>query len=404
MKDNFEPVPRETTAYDLPATGVIPSELHGRYLRNGPNPRGSSAHWFLGEGMIHGVRLSAGRAEWYRSRWVDSPEHGLANTHVVHHAGRTFALVESHRPVEISDDLDVIGPYDFDGRLDTAMTAHPKTCPETGELHFFGAGETEPFLTYHRADRDGNLTVSRPIEVPAGTMMHDFHLTGRYVVFMDLPVVYRPDAPGMPYRWSDEYGARLGVLRRDDPYGPVRWLEIDPCYVFHTLNAYDTGDSIVAHVVRYPHLFRGDDRPDGALWRWTIDLAAGRVREEPVDDRTCEFPRIDDRLAGADAGHGHVTAARDPGAPSALIRYDLHRGTSVTHEFGPGRVPDEAAFVPRADGPGGWLMTYVFDAGTGRSDLVLLDADDLTADPVATVHLPARVPFGFHGNWIDDGA
>jgi carotenoid cleavage dioxygenase len=62
-------------------------------------------------------------------------------------------------------------------------------------------------------------------------------------------------------------------------------------------------------------------------------------------------------------------------------------------------------FVPRSDDAAedaGWVMSLVYDAGTDRSDLVILDAQDFAGEPVATVHLPQRVPFGFHGNWIAD--
>ncbi|WP_255455456.1 carotenoid oxygenase family protein [Microlunatus sp. Gsoil 973] len=70
----FAPVPDEIDAYDLEVTGTLPPELDGRYLRNGPNPRLGSdpGHWFGGAGMLHGVRLSGGRAEWYRNRWIDT--------------------------------------------------------------------------------------------------------------------------------------------------------------------------------------------------------------------------------------------------------------------------------------------------------------------------------------------
>lgn len=288
------------------------------------------------------------------------------------------------------------------------MTAHPKTCPTTGELHFFGYGSgTPPYLTYHRADAAGQLVVSRPIDVPAATMMHDFHLTARHVVFMDLPMVHDRGRPGMPYAWDPEYGARLGVLRRDDPHGEVRWLEIDPCYVFHALNAHDDGDQrIVLHVSRYAAL---DGRTPSFLWRWTIDLAAGTVAEEQLDDRFGEFPRMDDRLTGQPARFGHVTAGEAPGTgpiPGALLRYDLRTGAVARHDVGPGRTPGEAAFAPADDRPGGpgWLITYVYDATTDTSDLVILDAEDITAGPVAAVHLPHRVPYGFHGNWLPDPA
>ncbi len=111
------------------------------------------------------------------------------------------------------------------------MTAHPKICPTTGELHFFGYGNLfEPHVTYHRADASGALVVDRPLQVPALTMMHDFALTANHVVFMDLPIVFDAEAAmsgGMPYRWDDDYGARFGVMRRDDPFAEVRWFDID---------------------------------------------------------------------------------------------------------------------------------------------------------------------------------
>ncbi|WP_371793408.1 carotenoid oxygenase family protein [Streptomyces sp. NBC_01471] len=427
LAGNYAPVTEELTAYDLPVTGTLPPELSGWYLRNGPNPADvASGHWFFGDGMIHGVRLEGGRAVSYRNRWVRTTKFtdgaqmtddkgnrdltaGNANTHVVRHAGRTLALVETALPYELTCDLDTKGPYDFGGRLNTAMTAHPKTCPVTGELHFFGhAIRGRTLLTYHRADANGELVISRPIEVPGPTMMHDFALTAEHVVFMDLPVVFDLQAAKMgtmPYTWSDDYGARFGVLRRNDPHGEVRWFDIDPCYIFHTLNAYDAPDgTIVLHAMRYPELWRkpADDKPSAdtsaVLWKWTIDPRTGTVREEQVDDRSGEFPRTDDRLLGLNSTYGHMTSG------NALVRYDLTTGASSAHDFGSGRTPGEAAFVAADDKAGGlgWLATYVYDAGTDRSDLVLLDSDNLGAAPVATIHLPSRVPFGFHGNWLAD--
>lgn len=411
LKGNYAPVADELTAFDLPVTGAIPPELTGWYLRNGPNPRDESAHWFTGDGMIHGVRLEHGRAAWYRNRWVRTRSFedpsvqlwgpdgtrdltaSLANTHVVNQAGRTLALVESSLPYEVTHELDTVGPYDFHGKLHTAMTAHPKICPETGELHFFGYDVREPYLTYHRADANGELELTRPIAVPGPTMMHDFTLTSRHVVFLDLPVVFDGAGAGMPYSWNSEYGARIGVLSRTDPHGDVRWFSVDPCYVFHTLNAHEAGESIVVHVVRYDHLWwAGHEDAPSTLWRWTIDLRAGTVREEQLDDRRCEFPRIDDRLAGLDVRYGHVTAG------NALVRYDLHTGDSAAHTFADGRTPGEAVFAPP-----NWLITYVYDSARDSSDLVILDATELR-EQVATVALPGRVPEGFHGNWLPDDA
>ena len=426
QRGNYAPVTDELTEFDLPVEGAIPAELDGWYLRNGPNPRQATAHWFTGDGMIHGVRLEGGRAAWYRNRWVrtdsfkkDFPLYNadgtrnlrssIANTHVVNHAGKTLALVESSLPYEITNDLETVGAYDFGGKLVDSMTAHPKICPTTGELHFFGYGNIfEPHVTYHRADANGELTINRPLDVKALTMMHDFALTAEHVIFMDLPIVFNLDVAlkgdgDMPYRWDDDYGARLGVLRRDDPYGEVRWFEIDPCYVFHVANAYDAGSSIVLQAVRYPELWRdsGGFEVDGVLWSWTIDLQTGSIAERQLDDRAVEFPRIDDRLAGLPARYAVSVGA------NRLVRYDLTTGGAVEHAFGTAESPGgpgEAVFVPSTSGPAdeanGWYLGYVYDPARDGSDLVIIDASDFSGKPVARIKLPHRVPYGFHGNWI----
>lgn len=419
---NYAPVADELTEFDLQVDGSIPADLDGWYLRNGPNPRQATAHWFTGDGMIHGVRIENGRAAWYRNRWVrtesfekDFPVYNadgtrnlhssVANTHVVNHAGRTLALVESSLPYEISNDLETLGAWDFGGKLVDSMTAHPKICPTTGELHFFGYGNIfAPHVTYHRADASGELVINRPVDVPALTMMHDFALTARYVIFMDLPIVFNLDVAmrgegDMPYRWDDNYGARLGVLRRDDPFGEIRWFDIDPCYVFHVANSFDDGDSIVLQAVRYPELWRdtGGFEADGVLWSWRLNLVTGSVEERQIDDRSVEFPRIDDRLAGLPARYT-VSVAND-----SLIRYDLKTGSSERHSFGTGG-PGEAVFVPSTNGPAdesnGYYLGYVYDPERDGSDLVILDAADFSGAPVGRIKLPRRVPYGFHGNWI----
>ena len=428
MRGNYAPVPDELTEYDLPVEGEIPAGLDGWYLRNGSNPRTPTGHWFIGDGMIHGVRIENGAAKWYRNRWVRTesfekpfPVYGpdgsrnlrssVANTHVINHSGKTLALVESSLPYQITNDLETVGCYDFDGKLNDSMTAHPKICPTTGELHFFGYGNLfAPHVSYHRVDAGGTLTVNRPIEVPALTMMHDFAMTAGHVIFMDLPIVFYLEIAingrgDMPFRWDDNYGARFGVLRRDDPFGEVRWFEIDPCYVFHVANSYDSpdGKSVVLQAVRYPELWRNDGGfgASGVLWEWIIDLTTGTVSERQLDDRAVEFPRIDDRLAGLPA-HYAVSVG-----DAALVRYNLDTGASVEHRFGSAGVPGgpgEAVFVPSPDGPpgetNGWYMAYVYDPVRNSSDLVIIDAADFGADPVARIRLPRRVPYGFHGNWI----
>jgi carotenoid cleavage dioxygenase-like enzyme len=433
LEGNFAPVQDEQTAFDLPVEGAVPPALEGRYLRNGPNPgAGDPGHWFFGEGMLHGVELSGGRAGWYRNRYVrtDSFEAGrrvvgengmldldvtVANTHVIAHGGRILALVENAAPTEVTRDLETVGRFDFDGRLTTAMTAHPKRCPTTGELHFFGYGVFPPLLTYHRADAAGNLVQSEEITVPGPTMLHDFAITERSVVFMDLPVVCDPAllmARTMPYRWSDDYGARLGVMPRGGTNADVRWFDVEPCYVFHVLNAAEpTPGRLDVDVARYPSLWREsqDAFEPATLHRWTVDLAGGGVKEEALDDRAVEFPRVDERLVGRPARFGyavHTRPGRDGFAmEAALVKYDLVTGATEEHRFGPGCTPGEGVFVPASAGAGeddGYVLAYVHDAATDSSRLVILDASDFAASPVATVALPQRVPFGFHGSWVAD--
>jgi carotenoid cleavage dioxygenase len=428
QRGNYAPVPDELTETHLPVEGAIPPELDGWYLRNGPNPRQPNSHWFTGDGMIHGVRIESGAARWYRNRWVRTDsftdpfplyrEDGtrdlraaVANTHVVNHAGKTLALVESSFPYEITNELETVGCYDFGGKLQNSMTAHPKICPTTGELHFFGYGSIfEPYVTYHRADANGELIINRPLDVKAHTMMHDFAMTAEHVIFMDLPIVFDLDVAmrgegDMPYRWDDGYGARFGVLRRDDPFGEIRWFEIDPCYIFHVANAHEIADgkSIVLQAARYAELWRdnGGFDAEAVMWSWTIDLVKGPVSERQLDDRAVEFPRIDDRLAGLPARYSVSVG------DASLVRHDLTDGSAVEHRFGTSLVPGgpgEAVFVPSRSGPAdesnGWYIGYVYDAARDGSDLVILDASDFAGKPVARIQMPRRVPYGFHGNWI----
>jgi carotenoid cleavage dioxygenase-like enzyme len=421
------PVEVEVTAHDLAVTGSIPADLDGCYLRNGPNPRGTDpGHWFFGDGMVHGVRIEGGAARWYRNRWVRTSTFlegaqprrsdgtadftaGVANTSVVRHAGRTMALVESSFPQLLDDELGTLGPYDFDGRLRTAMTAHPKTCPVTGELHFFGYDFFPPYLTYHRVDAGGTLVASRPIDVAGPTMIHDMLLTEHHVVFMDLPVVFDLDlalAGAMPYRFEESYGARVGLLDRRRPDADVRWFDVEPCYVFHGLNAHEDGDRVVAHVVRYPDLWKAgtDDFSPSVLWRWEFDLVTGTVREGAVDDLPCELPRLDDRLVGLATPRGWVVG--EEGGRKGIAAYDLTTGQRRFAAVGPGCVPSEALFVPADATPGGkgWLMAWVYDPSTDGSDLCIWDAGDHTGDPLARIHAPQRVPDGFHGAWLPTGA
>ncbi len=432
LRGNFAPVREELTVTDLPVTGAIPPELSGLYARNGANPKsGSSPHWFFGDGMLHGVRIEGGKARWYRNRWVRTkkfendfdavapetmmdPEASAANTHVIPHAGKILALEEGHFPYEIGPELETLRCQDYGGRLTSPFTAHPKLCPQTHELHFFGYSPVAPFLTYHVLDAKGDLVHTAPIDVPGATMMHDFILTREHAIFMDLPVVFDIEKAingGVPIYWDENYGARIGILPRFGTSADVRWFEIDPCYVFHAVNAYVDGSRVVADVGRHAYMWRDsmEDFPPSFLHRWIFDLETGRITEQQLDDRSHAFPRVDDRVVGLPYRYGWAVASRAGSDSDAIgdtiVRYDVQKGTSVVHDFGEGRHPGEFSFVEASPGAAedeGWALGFVYDESNDKSELVILDGSNPAAPPVARIHLPARVPYGFHGSWIAD--
>jgi carotenoid cleavage dioxygenase len=298
------------------------------------------------------------------------------------------------------------------------MTAHPKVDPVTGEMLFFGYDAFgPPWLRYHVVDAEGALVRSEDIDIQGPSMVHDFAITERNVVFLDLPVVFDFDLVGkrpFPAQWKPDYGARVGVMPRDGGNADVRWFDVDLCYVFHPLNAYDDNGNVVVDVARHPKMFDEDiygpaELPP-TLDRWTIDLDAGKVIEERIDDRPQEFPRVDERVIGRRHRYGYAThfGIDDEGIKlGGLVKHDLQSGTSEAREFGRGTHASEGVFVPASDHAGedeGWVLSVVYDEGRDASDLVVLDATDFAGSPVATVRLPQRVPFGFHGSWVPEGA
>ncbi|MEU4209739.1 carotenoid oxygenase family protein [Streptomyces sp. NPDC026206] len=453
LRGLYAPVHDEITAVDLPVTGRIPDSLRGRYLRNGPNPLHVDApaayHWFSGEGMVHGVRLRDGRAEWYRNRWVRSdavagrlgekllhgPRHlGMdfaPNTHVQCFAGHCLALVEGGTlPYELDPELYTIGPFDFHGTLPGGLAAHTIIDPRSGELHAVAYCLAWPFVQYLVVGTDGRVRRRTDIPVSGRPMMHDFSLTEHHVLLYDLPVVFtRGGGRGGHHPvWAPGRPARLGVLPREGGAGGVRWLEIEPCFVFHPMNAYehDGGRFITVHLVRYDRFFDvvAGGRPAPGehlayLERWTVDLVAGSVRRQRLDDRPVEFPRVDPRRLTGPHRFGYAMLERQPGREggrereretrreTGLLKYDLERGTITEFRVPAGGDVGEGVFVPAAPEAAedeGWVLAFAYDPLREATDLVVLAAEDFAAGPVARIHLPVRVPMGFHGNWIPDEA
>ena len=424
---------------------------HGLRLRDG------KAHWYRNR-WVRSAEVSRELDE----SWPGGPQTGgfdfASNTNVIGHAGKTFAIAETGaRPYELTEELESVGPSDFCGTLFGGYTAHPKRDPVTGELHAVSYNPMRGnIVQYTVTGVDGKVRRTVDMRLKAQTMMHDFSLTEKYVVLYDLPValdfggslrskpaktvaalltrlIERHAAPdfilrtamrrsergggpsqgggAMPYRWAPERQARVGVMPREGTAADIRWFEVQPCYVFHPLNAYDDGENVVLDVVRHSSVFAsGHGLVPGTqtLDRWTVNLAAGRVTEERIDDTVQEFPRVDERLVGRPHRYGYAVGfsagTQGISAPDAVLKHDLAEGRTQSVTFGPGREPGEFVFVPCSPAAGednGVAMGFVYNRSTDRSDLVLLDGQ--TLETVASVHLPARVPHGFHGNWVPNG-
>ena len=433
LQGNWAPVKEELTVSDLEVKGEVPKEINGLYIRNGMNPRsGFSDHWFFGNGLLHGFNFEDGKVS-YKNRYVRTPYYekdldiigsfgdlsaSPANTHIIKHADKFLALEEAHLPWEVDENLETKGAYDFNGKLKGAMTAHPRICPKTGELLFFSYSVmSEPYLTYYRANPAGKLVQIEPIELPRAVMMHDWNITENYVVFMDLPIISDMNLAvetGSPFGFKPEFGARLGVMPREGSNSDVRWFDIDPCYVFHPLNSYEDGNKIILHVCRQQEAMvggfqdiYGGETTVARLWKWTIDLELGSVKEEQIDDAPCDFPRIDDRRIGFKNDYGYFTTLETDVESLTigrhLLKYDLVNGKRLTHDLGENVTGGEALFVPRTANSSeddGWVISLAYEAETDRSKLLIINSQDFESAPVAEIYAPQRVPNGAHGSWV----
>lgn len=432
------PVFAEVDADHLGVTGTIPSDLVGGfYLRNGPNPWLQPATYqypLEGDGMLHGVYFEADQVR-YRNRWIltrslqykldggQPPSELLpnyANTNVIGYGDKILALYEVGLPYELTPELATIGPWDFQGGIEGAMTAHPRLDPVTGTLHFFRYSLLgPPYLVYYVADARGSILLERPIELPQPALIHDAMITPHYFIVCHCPLVFDLSLAfegEAPFTWMPEHGTRIGLIPRHDKLKAPLWLETEPFWLWHFLNAYEVNDQIVMDVCPYGQVNLGNQLEDilankSTLRRIVITPDAKRVEHQTLDERIVDFPVIDARRTGLPYQYGYLThidqrltlQKQIPNYFPELIQVDLVNQTHKVHHFGPGRFCGEATFVPKAGGRSeleGYILTLVFDESRQTSDLVILDAAHFDGDAVAQVHLPVRVPFGFHGNWI----
>jgi carotenoid cleavage dioxygenase len=260
--------------------------------------------------------------------------------------------------------------------------------------------------------------MSTEIPVKGATMIHDFAITESDAIFWELPVVFDLDAAiamvqgktdgAFPFRWDPSYGARVGVLPLGGQGSETRWFDLDPCFVFHGVNAFRDGDAVVVDVCRLASVF-DTQLVGGALTlrRWTIDTVTGRVADDVLADHDPgELPTRDPRVVGRTHRHAYLVQSRERPETvdlGGLIKHDFLTGARDVWDPGPSRHGGEWLFVPDPDGTAddeGWVLGFVHDEATATTDFVVIDASAVSSGPVASVRLPQRVPYGFHATWV----
>ena len=439
--------------------GEVPRELNGTFFRNGPSqhilPEGGheALHLFDGDGMVHAFRFEDGQVG-YRGRFVrnesflveaevgrfcmnsvgvqvDNPTERVSirqqhNTNVVHHGGKLMALVENAWPFEIDGlSLDPRGETDFGcERLGMSVSAHPHIDGRTGQMVIHGYQPLAPYYQVYVVEPDGRASLAEPVAAPYPVMMHDIAITENHIILLLCPTVIDGErlmaggSFGECVSWQPDKGLRFGIRRREAG-SAVRWFDAPtPAFIFHTGNAYEEEGKVYmdacshldgAGLLDTLSVARGGQPGGGAgayPYLYEFDLEGGACRETRLGDRSAEFPRLDERLAGYKNRYGFALVEGPTGSPLAggsLCRYDRQGGTSVYYDLGQGQFPGEPVFVPRsADSPegDGFLLSVVYDAPQDGSYVAVFDATDLAAGPMARAHLEHRIPMGFHGNFV----
>ncbi len=460
LQGYYEPLTTECDAPDLVIEGEIPKDLNGTFFRNGPNPQfppQREYHFFTGDSMVHAFHFENGKVS-HKNRWartarfeieqrlggsyfsgmnpmetdpklldfVMNDKEGVANTSIVCHGDRMLLLEEGHLPFSMDPvTLESYGAWDFYGKLDHPMTAHPKVDPMTGELIFFAymaSGFFAKDVGLCKVDKDGFLTQKHRFEAPYTSMIHDFVVTENYIVFPVMPLtgdLERAMKGEPPFAWEPDLPAWVGVIPRDGSPEEIRWIEADPCYVFHFMNGHDKDGTIIIEACHFDHapLFptvdgNATEPVHPRMARWTIDLNAAQptVKQEYIGDNGTEFPVIDPRYAMREYTHGWTTStdmtipAKIPDSDyiyNTIEHFNVKTGAVDRYSFDNGYVA-EPMFVPKsadaAEGEG-YVLDVVYNFETNTSDMCVFNAQSISAGPIGRAKVSHRVPVSFHGTW-----
>lgn len=381
----------------------------------------------------------------YRNHLTDDPavagvDDGNANTALVWHGGKLLALKEAARPYELDPlTLQTKGVWDFYGELTgRTFTAHPKVDPRTGQMIAFAynsSGRPDDDVLLFDIDPAGHITRTQRFTAPYSSMVHDWLVTSDHVIFTFSPMISdyeRMRTEPQYFMWDPGLGTHVAIIPRAEGVSGIRWFSSPTVMETHSLNAWSAGDIVTAdHFVadsgwfsQFPKTAVGPLREEPPFpQRWTFDLSAGAaqpVMDGPtytstsLYDHPGDMPRVDPRILMSKNRHswigcldlrlGPMPDFGPMGPPfNCLVHLDDETGERTTYYPGPDSAPEEPVFVPRgpdaAEGEG-YLISVVSRRLLNRNDIVILDALDLAAGPLAVLKVPFRLRYAFHGTWI----
>jgi all-trans-8'-apo-beta-carotenal 15,15'-oxygenase len=454
----FENLAHEHAFVPLRVEGTLPPELRGTFYRNGPGRFDVAGeryrHWFDGDGAVTAVRLDGRGGALGASRLVATPwrereriagkrlygaygtpmarpiremffgdNKNQANTSVMVHDERLYALCEGGKPFEIStEDLSTLGESDFEGAITHAFSAHPHRAPSRRATFGFGLGVGKNTSITCYALKDGAKAERISSFLIRGSRMnHDFAVTDRHLVFFFAPLyisvwnalLRRPLVSSA--KWRAEEGTEIAIVPIDDPSRVVRFT-VPAFYMEHVVNAFELpGGAIAIDYIHYDHIRDFEDYVGGlvsgtpkgplrsSIRRAVVNPKAKTLHHEASLDEAVELPRVSPKLETS--RHRFVYAVafdRTDAPPGAILKHDVETGRVQRYVPGVDHYPSESVFVPREGGTDeddGWLLMLVLDAGSNTSRLEVLDAARLDAGPIARCHFEQAIPFGFHGLW-----